>query len=358
MDYFNPAAFQPKNTWTPGSAQGALLYGQDRGNYNQLIDMFKSSQGVDLAKKQAEFQDYNLSAPVREARRLGDIGLAQKDQFTALPRAQADLNTILLRNQETKATMESGIASKIAENLKGKSDSEIGVVLNDLKRAQMFNAMARQMPGGAEGGQQLPVGITSLMDPSKGMDKMILQSPNPRAILEELAQTTPEYIREAMKADKTAAGQLAVAREQSASHKYVADVNDRSRKDVAKARAEAAAQAQGLEKSISQLIDKIAKGDKSPETAATLKYKQQLYLFAKQAELSARLGYGSNVAGGLGQAAIPQAPNPAGLSSQLGPVQPKQFTSEEEARQAIRTGLLKKGDKVVINGRSYTIGEQ
>ncbi len=355
MDYFNPAAFNPKNTWTPGPLSSGMLYGQDRGNYNQLMDMFKSGQATDLAKKQAEFQDYNLSSPVREARRLGDIGLAQKNQFTALPRAQADLQSIMLQNQKTEATMESDVASTIAKNVQGKSEDELKTILNGLKKAVALQGEAEATPG-YTGNGPLPLSVSSKLNPKEDIGIVLSKNPQRASeLLKQFAEVDPTYIREMATGKLRNEGTLAVAKETASAHRYSADVMDRSRKAIEKDKAELKRELLKVDQQIQLLRTKVAKGEAKDWEKRLLQYSEQSAIALRQAQAGATIGYGAAVTG-LQPGAVPKPPGIETLEPGT-PTQTRMFSSKDEARAAIKSGLLKKGDKVKVGNEEFTVGE-
>jgi len=306
MDYYNPSAFKPKNDWTPGPFTSGQMYGEDRQTYNNLMQMFQSGQATDLAKKKAEFQDYNLSAPVREARRLGDIGLAQKNQFTALPRAQADLQAITDKNKMQAATMDSDIAKTIADNLKGKSDNEMSMVLNDLKKASIAQSVAEQTPG-YSGEGQLPVSVTSQLNLSSGMGKMIASSPNPAKVLKGLAEIDPAYIREMAKGKLHNEGQVEVANIQGKTSRDVAGIYDRSRQAIEKSKQELKKETQRVDQEVFKLMKKVSQGQATPEDKSLLQYYQQSAFALRQAAGGVGVGAGATMVPQL-QSAVPTMP--------------------------------------------------
>ena len=58
-DYFNPAAMAPKgdpSMWTPGPGLSHDIFSSNRADYNQLMDIYKQSQGTQLSSDQAKLE--------------------------------------------------------------------------------------------------------------------------------------------------------------------------------------------------------------------------------------------------------------------------------------------------------------
>jgi hypothetical protein len=81
MDYFNPQAVRPQQSFEPPAGLAGMMYMRDRQMYDQLTPLQKQMMEIEARRKAAEFQDYNLDAPVRQAKRGADISKSGLDEM-------------------------------------------------------------------------------------------------------------------------------------------------------------------------------------------------------------------------------------------------------------------------------------
>ena len=71
--YSNPGGMAPQIGWKPSGFLAGAMYGNQEENYNKAIQQQQILQNLGILMKQAEYQDYQASGPVRDAKRGLDI---------------------------------------------------------------------------------------------------------------------------------------------------------------------------------------------------------------------------------------------------------------------------------------------
>src|SRR3990167_9067269 len=189
-NYFNPQSFNPGANFKPDSALGGLIWSQDRDRYNQLADMFQQSQGYDLAKLGMETNEFMANAPIRQLEGRAKSSGYQADIETKIPRAQADLQSVLgqnttrdIANQTARDTQSSIIAKTIAENMAGKGKSEFEEYTLGWQKAAGLAAEADQIDPNWRYTGSLPISIASKLDQSDPMQRNLMRTPQPGKVL-------------------------------------------------------------------------------------------------------------------------------------------------------------------------------
>jgi len=230
-NYFNPQTFNPGANFKPDSALGGLIWSQDRDRYNQLADMFQQSQGYDLAKQGMETNEFMANAPLRQLEGRAKSAGYQADIETKMPRAQADLQSVLgqnetrgLVNQTTRATQPSAIAKTIAENVAGKGEVEFKEYALGWQKAAGLAAEADQIDPNWRSRGSLPVSISSKLDRNDPMQRNLMRTPQPGKVLAAIVEASPEMIKEIAKLKQQGANQLANTSLQNQSQERIANI--------------------------------------------------------------------------------------------------------------------------------------
>lgn len=135
---------RPEIGWKPEGFLAGQLYARDRARYDDRASLSDAMAGFAGQKAQGELQDYFANAPVREATRLGDIAKAKANELTAVPQAQANLETTIQSNtkaaRENKMgnqTYQSDVAAKLAENA-AKQQGDASKVFKSMSEAAIL----------------------------------------------------------------------------------------------------------------------------------------------------------------------------------------------------------------------------
>lgn len=360
-DYFNPASFNPGVDFKPNSALGGMIWAEDRNRYNQLADMFQQGQGYDLAKKGLETSEFFQDAPIRQLGGQAKSAGYQADIETKVPRAHADLRSVLgqneersLKNEATRATQPSAIAKTIADNVAGKSEAEFKDYVTGWQKASGLAAEADQVaPGWRESGN-LPVSITSRLDPNDPMMRNIMRAPNPGKVLAGIVEASPDMIKEMAKLTKQGENSLNVAKEQSRGSLAVANVGAAWHRDLIAAQQGNRAAAAKIEGRIKELTAKAFSNPPTilPGEREELNFLLQREFLLRQAGAGVAPGIGASVVGGdMGARMGAATPRPVQVPTGAPQQQqgPRSFATEQEA---LASGY--KGN-VIINGRPARI---
>jgi hypothetical protein len=370
-DYFNPDSFNPGTDFKPNSALGGMMWAEDRNRYNELADMFQQSQGYDLARKGVETSEFMADAPIRSLGGQAKAAGFQADIETKVPRAQADLQSVLgqnetrdLTNRATRATQPSAIAKTIAENVASKGETEFKEYALGWQKAAGLAAEADQIDPNWRSTGSLPVSISSKLDSSDPMQRNLMRTPQPGKVLAAIVEASPEFIKaQALQGqqDKAALERTKYSSDSSAAaSRYGVDARERTAKAAADARI---ASARTFEAKANQAFDQAkafaAKGDKENADRSYQEYLsfREAASQAKREALMLQSGIGAGAIGtdnplgaAMSRASQPAAPAPhPGRPLQQQQGQPQSFPDEAAALASGVKGI------VIINGRRARI---
>lgn len=357
-NYFNPNSFNPGTDFKPNSALGGMMWAEDRNRYNKLADMFQQSQGYDLAKQGMETSEFMADAPIRQLAGQSKAAGYQADIATKVPRAQADLQSVLgqnetrnLTNQSTRATQPSAIAKTIAENVASKGKSEFEEYARGWQKAQGLAAEADQIDPSWRLNGRLPVSIMSQLDPKDPMQRNLIQTPLPGKVLEAIVEASPEMIREMAKLRQQGSNQLANTSLQNQSQERIANIQAGPRYAEIAARTEREKELKKIELEIARLGKLDSEGRLDAVGQKYLKFLLDREFRLKQAGAMVAPGVGAAMIGGeTGNRMQGALTGPASLPSAGGQQsQPQSFPDEASALASGVKGI------VIINGRRARI---
>jgi hypothetical protein len=110
ITYDSPASLRPEDGWKPQGFLGGMVWDQRDRDYRQAVQTDQQMKSIDLQNAIQEQEQSKLDLPVKAAKREGDIAKAQSLAQTAIPQAQATLETTQLANTKARAVQPDEIA--------------------------------------------------------------------------------------------------------------------------------------------------------------------------------------------------------------------------------------------------------
>jgi hypothetical protein len=115
VNYSNPGSFMPETAWKPNGFLGGMTWGNNKAHFEEQMQNSNIMQNLELMRKKAEYQDYQLGAPARQSKR---------DLDTAANTAQIPIQGALAGADEAKANATAFSAMPEAKHKQWKNDAE------------------------------------------------------------------------------------------------------------------------------------------------------------------------------------------------------------------------------------------
>ena len=370
MEYTNAQAFAPKIGYEPDGVLGGYLFSQRERDYRDQLSMLQLMQEMKYKEEMAKRSEYEANAGLREKTRTA--GMSTQDLMTAQNQSKMDPSFIGAERRgdigkALKDEMEGRVASETAQ---GKIDT--GNAESEYKQRASFLANALQQLQSVQG---MPPGMKNmawaqvLSSAPSNIRSQLPQQYVPgieegiKTALRDTAKHMQEMAKDKQAQASTAAVHAADRKSQSDTARYVADTSAEARMSTM--------QTNETQRKAA-LRNKLASGDEmSPaeQAEASRDLQAEVNKLPHLASMSKALEFmmmeGEKQPGALKNAldmldkvrgpefdrmSGGRLPNPY-----KGKETTKDFKTEAEANAAVKSGALKSGDVITVNGRKATI---